>query len=414
MSAAVEMNARLARAREMGSYDDLSERDTSGVFVGASRFDAEWLMSQNFPPISYVIPGILPEGLSMLVGAPKVGKSWFVLDLACAVATGRDALGAIAVGDARPVLYLALEDGQRRLQDRIRALGAPWSRNLVFEVSAGRDEVLDHIHEFMERHHERKPVVFLDTLGKVMPPATAGETDYARDYRVGGALKGLADDVPGAAIVVVHHTRKAMSDDFLDSVSGTQGLAGSADTVIVLRRERTKVNGVLSVTSRDAPEGEYQLICDGVRWMLDGDDLAQAREALAESRAVGNLGDRSAEVLRYVNDNPAGVRAADVEAALDIADARTLLGRLYDSGRIQKPARGLYTPVASVASVASAEGSGSADATHATDATPPGRDATCAIDGCDAPPVPGNYGTCKDMGDEHLVFRSDTEAGVLR
>src|SRR5215203_6519675 len=86
----------------------------------------DWLDAQVFPPLNYVVPGLLPEGLTLLVGAPKIGKSWLSLATALAAATGGRALGHIKV-DPRPVLLLALEDGDRRLQDRIRKLipGAP-------------------------------------------------------------------------------------------------------------------------------------------------------------------------------------------------------------------------------------------------------------------------------------------------
>jgi hypothetical protein len=74
------------------------------------------------PPLSYVVPGLIPGGLSLLVGSPKIGKSWDSLAIALAAATGGRALGHVKVGPPRPVLLLALEDGDRRLQDCIRKL----------------------------------------------------------------------------------------------------------------------------------------------------------------------------------------------------------------------------------------------------------------------------------------------------
>lgn len=348
----------------------------------AATFSADWLMRQSFPAVAYVVPGVISEGLTLLVGAPKVGKSWMVLAVASAVARGSRALGSIRLDSPRPVLYMALEDGPRRLQDRMRTLEEAGSTGLHFATSVHRDDVLNVVSAFIERHRDERPVVLLDTLGRVMPPALPGENDYQRDYRVGSALKATTDDVPGSAVIVVHHTNKAVHEDFLNAVSGTQGLAGAADTIVLLRRERTKATGVLSVTSRDAAEGEYQVVLNGMRWELDGGNLAEARAALAESRATSNLGDRSTAVLRYVNAHPAGVRASDVDEALGTTDARTQLGRLHEAGRIHKPARGLYTPVASVASVASDEGddpSFDEDATPATLATPSQRDATAPL-----------------------------------
>src|ERR1700677_2927422 len=116
-------------------------------------------------------------------------------------------------------------------------------------------------------------MVVIDTLGKVMPPAIPGESAYQRDYRVGSALKRIADDNPGLSVVVLHHDRKAASEDFVDSVSGTHGLAGSADTVVVLARKRQSNEGVLMVTGRDVEENEYALTMQDAAWRLDGADL---------------------------------------------------------------------------------------------------------------------------------------------
>ncbi|MFC5791916.1 hypothetical protein EDM22_13800 [Agromyces tardus] len=317
-------------------------------------FSAVWLMEQEFPPLQYVVPGVIPEGMTLLVAAPKTGKSWLVLDLAVAVSSGSSILETIHTGPARPVLYLALEDGPRRLQDRLRVLGVTHApHRLFFGTSVPQGDVLSTIQAWVDDFPGENPVVILDTLGKVMPSAQAGESDYQRDYRVGGALKGIVDGNPGAALIVVHHTRKAQGDDFLDSVSGTQGLAGSADSILVLRRGRAESAGSLSVTSRDAAEGQYQVeLVDG-KWRLDGNDLKSAAAALAETRTTSGLGERSAEVVSYVNENPAGVRAADVAEALRLTskDAGTYLLRAFESGRINRPTRGLYTPVGSVGTV---------------------------------------------------------------
>lgn len=340
-----------------------SERNALG------RINMADLMGKRFQPIQYVIPGIIPEGLAILAAPPKIGKSWLVLDLAYQLATGGEALGAVPIDRARPVLYLALEDTPRRLQDRLRHLEVTEApEQLYFQTEVDPTEVLDQAREFMLLHHDQAPVVIIDTLGKIASPATSGESDYQRDYRVGGGLKGIADCVSGGSVIVVHHTRKAMGDDFLDSVSGTQGLAGSADSILVLRRDRNDDRGSLSVTSRDAVEGEYAVNRDGVRWVLVGGELTQAAVALANQRMTENLGELSSTVIDFVNEHPEGVKAADVATGLDMpaATARTYLSRAFSSGRIEKTQRGLYSPVTSVITVASA----SENATLATLATP--------------------------------------------
>jgi len=309
-----------------------------------------WLDQQDFPPLAYAIPGVLPEGSSLLVGPPKIGKSWFVLSLALAVAAGGRALSALEAGQPRPVLYLALEDGDRRMQDRCRQLlgsdAIPKDFFYITRVMPSR--VTATIGAWIRCHAGAAPLVVLDTLGKVMPPALAGESAYQRDYRIGGQIKAMCDENPGLTLLVNHHDRKAAAEDFVDSVSGTNGLAGAADTILVLTRPRQEMRGVLKVTGRDVPEGEYALTFEhGSAWALDGPTLDVAALNAREQRLAAGLSDRSAEVIAFVAQYPDGVRAADVERELG-ADARRYLARLAESGRIHRAKRGLYTPVPSV------------------------------------------------------------------
>jgi hypothetical protein len=326
--------------------------------------DGAWLDQQVFPPLTFTLPGVIPEGSVLLVGPPKIGKSWFVLTVALAAAAGGRALG-IKV-EPRPVLYLALEDGDRRLQDRCRKLldnqPIPAGFQYLTRIAPGHP-VEAVVAAWLERQHDAPPLVILDTLGKVMPPAGPGESAYQRDYRVGSTLKQLADERAGMTLLTNHHDRKANSEDFIDSVSGTHGLAGAVDTVIVLARARNEEAGSLKVTGRDVPEGEYAVrFDDGYYWRLDGGDLVEAAQRARDVRATAGLGDRSAEVIRFAGRNPQGVTAGQVAEELGVVQnaARAYLSRLAESGRLSKPRRGVYTPVASVASVAT-EGDGSSE-----------------------------------------------------
>ncbi len=320
-----------------------------------------WLDAQEFPPLRYAVRPIIPEGQSMLIGGPKIGKTNMMQGIALAVASGGIALGAIELDKPRPVLGLFLEDGDRRLQDKFRKLlegVSPIPERLDYLTRLERPgTVLETIGEWLVVYGDEEPLVILDTLGKVMPPAFMGESAYQRDYRIGSALKRLADDHPGMSLVICHHDRKAESADFVDNVSGTNGLAGAADTVIVLSRDRHEAEGMIQVTGRDIPEGEYALrIVDGISWQLVGGTLEAAAGRATDLRTSSGLGDRSLELLAYVREHPKGVTAKDVDDALDLSDARTYLGRLADKGRIRRLRRGVYAParppIASVASVA--------------------------------------------------------------
>lgn len=323
-------------------------------------FPGSWLMEQHFPPTRYVVDGIIPEGFSMLVAAPKIGKSWLVLALAVATATGGRAFGTIPVQPA-PVLYLALEDGQKRLQRRLRHMGVTeLPHNVLFltELTAG---VLPTIEAFMERHAGEAPLVILDTLGKVMPPARMGQSAYSADYAISGGLRDLTGRYPGSALIAVHHTRKAAADDFTQASSGTQGLTGGADTILVLTRNRQEGAGTLAITSRDAEENEYSVTFDAAagQWSLDGQSLVEAADSARRLRSTEGVGDGMAEIIEIINRHPEGIRRKDIETLTDIKPTTvgSHLSRAEEAGRITKYGRGLYGP-ATTATTATTSGSG--------------------------------------------------------
>lgn len=324
-------------------------------------YNGSWLMQQDFPPTKYVVDGLIPEGLTYIIAAPKIGKSWMVLDLALAVTQGVPFLGSIPV-ESRPVLYLALEDGPKRIQARARGLKCyDLPESIVFAHRAKPEDAIKLMREFMNLHAGEEPLVILDTLGKIKPDKTPSAGAYEHDYRVSASLKEVADD-SGGSVVVVHHNRKAGSEDFLEDVSGTQGIAGAADTIIVIRRPRTAAEGELHITSRDAVEGSYAVRFDDGKWTLTGATLAEAAQAFGQQVATKNLGGVMAEILDLVNSREEPTKPIDVVKALghllegegDAARAKragTYLARLYDMEKIDRPKRGLYTSVETVESV---------------------------------------------------------------
>lgn len=323
------------------------DRDVDGPL--AELRTGDWLDRQTFPPLRYAVPGIVPEGLTVLVGPPKVGKSWLTAGLCLGVAAGGRVLGALTVDDPRPVLVLALEDGHRRIQSRARKLldddPIPPLFTYVTRVPRG-STVPELVDAWCERYGSEGALVVVDTLGKVMPPALPGESAYARDYRVAGAIKRLADDRPGLAVVVVHHDRKAGGEDFVDAVSGTHGIAGAADTILVLGRPRAEGSGLLRVTGRDVVERDYAVeLVDGVSWQLSGESLDAASQAAAALRATTGLGGDMAAVVAAVTRE--GMTAADVAKAttLDLDRVRDYLARAVAAGRLDRVTRGRYSPL---------------------------------------------------------------------
>lgn len=233
---------------------------------------AEELMGTEFPPMRWAVDGVLAEGVNVLAGAPKFGKSWMALGLGVAVASGGRAFGRIPV-EQGDVLYLALEDTGRRLQSRLRKvlLGGPAPSRLVL---ATRWDGMEAISTWLTEHPDAR-LVIVDVLQRVRPPQLRGETTYNGDYNAVKAFTDLAHQY-GVCVLVVHHTRKATGEDFLDEVSGTFGLSGAADAVLVARRSRGSGDAIVKVTGRDVEERELALDFDAVTgsWvLLDGPAL---------------------------------------------------------------------------------------------------------------------------------------------
>ncbi|MDQ1248561.1 MAG: hypothetical protein QG597_2934 [Actinomycetota bacterium] len=303
----------------------------------------------EFPPLVEHVPHLITEGFGILAGPPKAGKSWLTGGIALGCAYGGTVLDKIHV-DPRHVLLLALEDGPRRLQSRMRHLteGAALPKRLDILTEIAPGTVIATISEWLELHvdDENRPLVILDTLGKARPQRRAGDDPYIADYQLGSRIKATVDALPGAALLAVHHTRKMASEDWLDSVSGTQGIAGSADYILLLRRKRKSDDGTLAVTGRDIAENEYAVTTDNGRWSLDGMDILDAA-ATVTTRAEqqqNRLGDRSLDAVTFVNSR-ATTTPKDLAQHLGIDNriAGNLLAKLRDGGYIEQPARGVYT-----------------------------------------------------------------------
>ena len=331
----------------------ISETDPAPSLLSGLMSAAD-LDTMTFPALVEHVPHLITEGFGVLAGSPKAGKSWLAAAIALACAHGGTALGAIPLEEPRHVLLLALEDGPRRLQTRMRRLNAdqplPQRLDILTEIAPGT--VLATITEWLGRHRDdtAKPLVILDTLGKARPQRRAGDDPYIADYQLGSRIKATVDKVPGAALVAVHHTRKMAAEDWLDTVSGTQGISGSADYILVLRRKRKSDEGILAVTGRDVAEREIAVKTDNGIWSLDGMDILDAEATLTSraERQQARLGDRSHDAVRFVTSRPTTTPKELAEhLSIDNRVAGNLLGKLRDGGYIEQSARGIYTALPS-------------------------------------------------------------------
>lgn len=311
------------------------------------------LMGTDFPEPKYAVPGIIPEGLTLLCAPPKFGKSWFVLAGCVSIAEGSKAFSAITV-DRGEALYLALEDPPRRLKSRLKKLlaGSPVPDGLHIVTEWNTDLRLDMVRQHLDTHPDTRLVV-VDVMAKTRSPGLTGESAYNADYTAAGEWKALADHY-GVAVILVHHTRKAGSDDFLDTVSGTNGLAGAADAIIVMRRSRGSADAELHITGREVIEAVYAMRFDsesGLWSLLDG----PAGDYSTSPQRV--------EILQAIREHgPMGPKAISEETTVSHDTVKHLVRRMADDGQLDTDGGGTYStpynPVHPVHSVHPATPSG--------------------------------------------------------
>ena len=222
---------------------------------------------ESKPPL---IDGLLYQGTYLLVGAPKRGKSLLVAQIAYHISTGTPLWGyPVRRGT---VLYMALEDDNRRLQSRMyKMFDMKIADQLFFTTQAkqlgkGLDEQLDRF----VRDHPDTRLIIIDTLQKVRD--AGGEAySYASDYDIIGRLKSFAD-CRGLCLILVHHTRKQKADDVFDMISGTNGLLGAADGAFLLQKpKRTANEATLDISGRDQQDQRLHLFRneEKLRWELE-------------------------------------------------------------------------------------------------------------------------------------------------
>jgi DNA-binding transcriptional ArsR family regulator len=254
------MNAEELRSkfRKAGNGAAKPADDLEGI-------DGADLLGLDFPPLKWIREPYLMEGVTVLAGRPKKGKSWLALGWSIDI-----------VRDGGEVLYMGLEDNHRRLQKRLKSIlqGEELPRGFKAYTKWKKFDAggLDDLRNKLQANKKIQLVV-VDTMQKVRPRLTKGADPYQADYEMIGQLKAIADEFE-ISIIIVHHTRKADATDFIDSVSGSTGLTGGADAVLVLQRKpRSHVATLLGV-GRDLEkdiDDALQFDQDTGRWTRIGD-----------------------------------------------------------------------------------------------------------------------------------------------
>lgn len=289
---------RAEYSRELRPYLQRQQAQEALREIPWNPISAADLLAMEFPPLLWVVEDILPAGLTLLTGRGKDGKSLLVWNLCLAVATGGLALGRYSVmqGD---VLYLDLEDGGRRAQERLKQAcdlfpdHASMPKNFEIltwhspRVGEGLEERLT---QWLDTHPNAR-MIAIDILEKIRPKRRAGGSVYEDDYNALASLQKLAQD-RNVAMVVVHHSNKSKPEDFRDTASGSMGLIGACDTFWGLSRVAGKSDAMLRITGREVSEQELAMQFDDGFWtvlstMQDAKRSQAATEILDALRQAG-------------------------------------------------------------------------------------------------------------------------------
>ena len=234
--------------------------------------DGETLADMRLPPTRFCVEGLLPQGVTVLGGAAKIGKSWMVLDLCISVAAGVPFFHLQTTQGT--VLYLCLEDTLSRVQNRLNSITDSPPASLFFAVSAGTiaDSLCEQIQNFKDEH-PALALVAIDTFQIVR--GNAPDVSYADDYADVRKLKELADAL-NISLLLIHHLRKQGDSDPVNRLSGTTGLSGAVDAIFILQKEnREGAEARLICTGRDIEQRELRLIFskESCRWDCTADSM---------------------------------------------------------------------------------------------------------------------------------------------
>lgn len=290
------------------------------------------LMKLEFSPPQWLVEGLLPEGLTVLSGAPKIGKSWLSLQIALSITTASPLFGR-APASEKSVLLLALEDNERRLQERISKCGLTPSE--TFCLTTKWEDGLPGLKQFLLDNRNIK-LCIIDTLAVFLPSQDArGRNTYDADVARMRELHNLGRDT-GTSLLMIHHDKQGEDSDWASKMNGSSGVIGTADTLIRLSvQKRGSKQAKLQVTGRDVEDLELNLKLDELTmcWQIDKEQDDRKLTALQSN------------VLKLVPKAPETIRSREIAGKLEKEQSQIsdILKKLNYRGYIISPAYGEYS-----------------------------------------------------------------------
>lgn len=320
-------------------FDKESSKDewVSQSMAGLATISATALMKREFAEPRWGVAPILPEGLTILAGAPKAGKSWMSLAIALSITSGSAALGSYSTTSGK-VLYFGLEDNFRRLQSRLSRLSkdnpALITDNLILVCDLPRHDMggLKLLEEYLEQNPDCKMVV-IDTWSRFSPSPSSNMNQYDNDYRALAEIQKLAISRQ-IALVLITHLRKQPSDDPLAQIMGSTAVPGAADAIWMLKRAKGEKVGALSITGRDVEEQELavEFQAENCQWKVLGE------------ASMHLIGAERKEIIEFIKQHGVPIGPKEVAKALNHSpdNIKNLMSKMYDVGQLSKKGRGSY------------------------------------------------------------------------
>ncbi len=311
-----------------------------------SIFNGAALMDMVLPEVEWAVPDLLPQGLCILGGPPKLGKSWFIYSLCIGLGAGGRVLGNFPTERGR-ALYLALEDSKRRLKDRLEHLQLvdPFLRDGLANVDIctewprfDDEGGLEKLETYIKRNVSTGlRLVAIDTWAKVLPKSKArGNNAYENDSIIMGRVKTLADRYGVCILLVTHLSKARQGGDPFDSITGSQGQFGTADTALLLARKRGEQTARLITTGRDIEGNTYELAWQTpAGWRCTGIETEK-------QRAMKELTPERQQIIDIIRKNGAPMKPDAIAKALGKASVRNQITKLLEEGFLVKAGYGMY------------------------------------------------------------------------
>lgn len=382
------------RIEAAGQGSAENDKFLAGIFNGAD------LLKMDLPEIKWAVPGLLPAGLVILAGGPKLGKSWLIYGVVAGVGAGGLVLGHFQSNPGK-VLYLALEDSKKRLQDRLRSLcqidpgieaglarvdfQVTWPR---FDDEGGLDKLETYI---VQNVPVGLKLVVIDTMAKVGPKAKAkGLNAYESDSLAMGRIKALADKHGICILLITHLNKLRTSKDPFEAITGSMGQFGTADTAMLLARTRGADTAKLMTTGRDIEGHTYGLRWLSPGWTCTGIDNSEPAPKMTQERQA---------VLQVFQENTGPMSPAMVANATGKTPRTTSyhIKKLEEEGFLFSVGYGLYSLAGSAGSTGSVRSAGSTGSGHTGDVLPAGSTSNTSstssgvFKGSENAPSPGTF-----------------------